>query len=317
MKFVPAVALALSIAPVAAVHADTVLTDYNLVVGGNLDSNSEVEGRTLVGGNLAGQNWSNYATRLTPSGDFSNVNSLVVGGNATASFNLQAGDARIGGNRTGNVNLNGAGSQVFANDASATSIANSVIPQMLSLSNGLRSLAADSTVSPLGSQPAAVRFTATPGADNIAVFAINGSVFSDSRAQQYELLTGAANANTTFVINVSGTTVRISEGNFVSAFSDLARRANIIWNFFEATSLEINQNLFGAVLAPVANLQNSTAIEGSVFVGGNFTQRGEVHLPLYRGSPPPVGTPAAVVPVPAAVLAGPALLGLLALARRR
>ncbi|MGH6633628.1 MAG: collagen-binding domain-containing protein, partial [Sphingopyxis sp.] len=56
------------------------LREWNLVVLGNLESSSEVEGRTFVGGNLSG-NSSNYGIRATtsPSGQ----PGLTVVGNVT------------------------------------------------------------------------------------------------------------------------------------------------------------------------------------------------------------------------------------------
>jgi choice-of-anchor A domain-containing protein len=105
----------------------------------------------------------------------------------------------------------------------------------------------------------------------------------------------------------------LSEGTTTSTFGGRAPpnvsvglpRATTIWNFSQATSLTIDRNFNGAILAPSAHLTNSTAIDGSVFVA-SMTQNGEVHLPGYTGVVPAPGT---------AVLAG--LGGLIMAARRR
>ena len=34
-------------------------------------------------------------------------------------------------------------------------------------------------------------------------------------------------------------------------------------------------------MAPYASLRSGSSIDGSVFIGGDFDQRGEVHLPLF------------------------------------
>lgn len=109
-----------------------IMNTYNLVVFGDLDSNSEVEGKTFVQGNLTGGS-SNYnikdiatssAPALTVGGNIANsglnVNGkgLVVGGNlaTTGSVNINEngsgnGDVVIGGNVTSNTtaNFNGNG----------------------------------------------------------------------------------------------------------------------------------------------------------------------------------------------------------------
>ena len=82
------------------------LREWNLVVLGNLESSSEVEGRTFVGGNLGG-NSSNYGIRTTTSPN--GQPGLTVVGNVTGSHkNLNNGSgAVIGGNVSSGFNLNG------------------------------------------------------------------------------------------------------------------------------------------------------------------------------------------------------------------
>ena len=99
------------------------LREWNLVVLGNLDSSSEVEGRTFVGGNLTG-NSSNYGIRATTSpngqpgltvvgnvnGGHKNLNNgsgAVVGGNVTSGFNLNGPNqtVKVGGTIS-NTNVN-------------------------------------------------------------------------------------------------------------------------------------------------------------------------------------------------------------------
>ena len=72
-------------------------------------------------------------------------------------------------------------------------------------------------------------------------------------------------------------------------------------------SITLDRNFNGAILAPLANLQNSTAIDGSVWVK-SFTQSGEVHLPNF--------TQYTTIPAPGAASLM-ALGGLLIVRRRR
>jgi choice-of-anchor A domain-containing protein len=281
-----------------------ILNDYNLIALGNLDSDSEVEGRAYIGGSIVGQASSNYGTMLLPRADYANVDVLTVVGNVGSGNALQvdSGDFRYGGSLSRIVNTNGVGGQTFADPSVASTLAG-VQAALTGASASMLTLTADSTASLPSGQPAAAVFNCTPGSDGIAVFNVSGAqVFSNNLVQQIELnLNGA----TAVVINVSGTNITFNQGNMVGAWNTAFARANVIWNFHQATNILFDRAMNGAVLAPLATLRNNTVIEGSTFVGGVFTQRGEVHLPGYTG----------YVPTPGAA----GLLGLagLAAARRR
>lgn len=84
------------------------LREWNLVVLGNLQSSSEVEGRTFVGGDLTG-NSSNYQIRTPSPSRFDQPGLTVVGNVTGGTKNLNNGaGAVIGGNVTSGFNLNGA-----------------------------------------------------------------------------------------------------------------------------------------------------------------------------------------------------------------
>ncbi len=93
------------------------MRDYNLIVLKDLQSSSEVQGRTFVGGNLSGGS-SNYFTKPgAQSGT-----GLSVAGNVTGSAkNINnGGDLQVGGNLDSGVNMNGGGD--VAVDGNATKI---------------------------------------------------------------------------------------------------------------------------------------------------------------------------------------------------
>ena len=288
-----------SLALAGSAASASVLTQYNLIVAGNLDSNQEVEGRTFVGGNLSGPA-SNYGTMLTPPAAFLGTDVLQVAGNITAgNINMQAGNLRRAGSRSGNLNLNGGGSEII--DPSLVSLASSITLELNSTSTILGALTPDSSVSFPSGQPGAATFNATPGADGLAVFNVTAAAVTSGLIQQYDLNVNGASA---IVINVTGASASFNAGNFVGNWTSQFARANVIWNFIDATSISIDRQFFGAVLAPGATLTNSTSIEGSVFVGA-FIQRGEVHLPSYTG----------FVPAPGAIVL--AAVALAPVARRR
>ncbi len=267
-------------------HAGLMST-HNLVVLQNFSSNSDVEGRTFIGGNFSSPNASNYGTQLTPAANWLGVDVLSVAGNMTIGnqIQLQAGNLRRGGTRTGNVNFNGGGTEIV--DPTLPSQVAAIVSELTLTSAALQALAPDSVLNLPSPQPGPAQFVANPGGDGIAVFSINGdNLFENGLVQQIEL---AANGATSIVINVSGVDIDWNGGNMVGQFLNQGVRATTIWNFFEAQTIDLNRNFNGAILAPFAHLVNSTSIDGSVFVE-SMAASGEVHLPNYSGYIPAPGT---------------------------
>ena len=79
------------------------LSEYNLIVLNDLASTSEVEGKTLIGGDLSGT--SNYGIRLTQN-DLSNGDALVIAGDLVSGSTVNANGQSvvIAGNNNGRVN---------------------------------------------------------------------------------------------------------------------------------------------------------------------------------------------------------------------
>lgn len=313
MRFALALALAAGLAPAArAAYIPTT----NLIVGGNLNSGHDVEGTVIVAGALSG-NWQN-SIELPQTPPYS-YDGLVVGGNASGSVKPSAGNTRIGGNftgsldnnskgsvtvggtNTGNINANGGTVTLNAGAAQATTITQAAVAELAPLSAYYASLAANNTLFlPTMNLPAQAVFNAlVADANNVATFTVDGSVFSNPNYQQFSLVRGGnVNANTTIVVNVAGpAAVTLSQNVNGGDFTSAATRSHLVFNFLNATTINAQVNVNGAILAPTASLTNSTAIDGSVFIGGNFQQNGEVHLPLFQGFIPqgnPVPEPASV-----------------------
>ena len=285
------------LASAVAARAD-LINDYNLIVIGSLTSSTEVEGRTFVGGSLT-TGASNYGVALTPASAYLGVDVLTVGGNLNGgNVQLNAGNLRLGGARTGNLNLNGGGVQI--NDPTVPGLVAGYQSQLISTSNFLAALAANSVVTLPGGQPAPAVFNCTPNAQGVAIFTVNASVLSNSNVQRMDLhLNGA----TSVIINVVGASATYNAGDMAADFT-AANASHILWNFNTATSVNTQRQFFGALLAPGAALSNSTTIVGSVAVA-SFNQNGEVHVPNYTG----------YLPTPGA--AGLLALGGLAAGRRR
>src|SRR5690606_3185804 len=79
-------------------------------------------------------------------------------------------------------------------------------------------------------------------------------------------------------------------GNFHSSFRSSA--SEILWNFNspQGASTFIDREWYGSILMPSASLTNRSAINGGVYVGGDFNQYADVRQVGYSG--PPVVYPA-------------------------
>jgi choice-of-anchor A domain-containing protein len=309
------------------------LREWNLIVFGNVTSNSEVEGRTFIGGNLDGTS-SNYMIRTpaaSPSGqpgltvvgnvtgntkNLNNGSGAVIGGNVTSGFNLNgpAQTVKVGGTISNtNVNQNTvqsglAGSnQYFLSDLNQQK---SLLQSSLTdLSGSLSKVASNSSVTIANNR---ATFISAPNASGLAVFNLTAAQLG-----QFSEIALNVNGADTVVINVSGENIALAK-NFLGGTTGLGER--VIWNFYEAKTISVSTAWGGSVLAPLAAATTSNYIEGSA-VFASLVQNGEFHLGTYKGSyypplvPPggdtsPGGPDGNKVPEPAAWLI---LLGALAL----
>ncbi|WP_226637347.1 choice-of-anchor A family protein [Novosphingobium profundi] len=305
-----AATLAAALAP-SAVLADSIpmvsgldiLRTWNLVVLGDLDSTSEVEGKTWVGGNLTGSS-SNYqisgsvdnsngVSGLTVVGDvtgniknLNNGSGAIVGGNVASGFNLNGGTQTVlvGGSISNtNVNSNvvqsglGASDPAFVQNLTQQKSLISTSTQELSYTLG--QMAATDTVAISGNR---ATFTATPGADGTAVFNITAAQLDSVGEISFD--TGGAD---TVIVNVSGKSITLND-NFLGDASGLGE--NVIWNFPEAEELSLSTAWKGSVLAPHANARTGNYIEGSA-VFGSLDQDGEMHVGTFAGGWDPSGDP--------------------------
>jgi choice-of-anchor A domain-containing protein len=96
------------------------------------------------------------------------------------------------------------------------------------------------------------------GSSKLAVFYVNGSDLSNARTIQF-----IVPASATVLINVSGTQVAIQNVGIISGQLD---PSNMLWNFYEATSLKMSSiTLPGSVLAPLAAAELSWgAVNGTM-----------------------------------------------------
>jgi choice-of-anchor A domain-containing protein len=301
------VAVSLAALPVFAQSASPItgidaLKEWNLVVLGNLESSSEVEGRTFVGGNLTG-NSSNYNIRggtpstngqpgLTVVGDvtgghknLNNGSGAVVGGNVSSGFNLNGSPqtVKVGGTISNtNVNQNTVVSNLGTTNPAFTvqlqQQKTQLADSMGSLSFSMGTLTSNSQLSIQGNKGV---FTAQPNAQGLAVFNITAADLDKIGEIQFNL-----NGADTAIVNVSGRVINLND-NFLGGTNNLGE--HVIWNFPDAEQLTLTTAWGGSVLAPLADAETRNYIQGSG-VFGNLKQNGEMHVGTYAGTYTPPST---------------------------
>jgi choice-of-anchor A domain-containing protein len=283
----------------------SVLSDWNLIVRHNLTGTSEVDGSALIGGSTLGT--MNFAVQGVTS---TNGDGLAVGGNINNTVQINSGgNLRLAGSAFGATNLNGGGSLI--NDAGVSSMVSSALNEVVALQSALGSLTSNGTLDGAGNMNAAP--TDINGA-NIAVYSINATQLNG--LGQLNLNFGSADA---VVINVAadinGVVSFNAPPNFVGGLGNQSNSSKIIWNLVDATTVIVNNNFNGALLATNADLQLlGGGINGSVVVDSISALNAEIRNFTYTGwLPPEQDTP--VVPLPGAGALG--FAGLLTIGARR
>lgn len=235
--------------------------EYNLIVLGDATVSSETEGPVYVGGTLTSNGYTVNPAGL-PNGSLGGA--LVVGGDLNnLQVAVQSGDVLIGGAQNALINNNGGGT-ITTGAAVPTA---DVSTAMTSFSSTLAALA--STGGSVSGDMNNKTVNAVAGLDGIAVLDLDASFFS---AGAFSLT--YSDTTTPTIINVSGANVSIS-ANANGAFD------NVIWNFYEATTLSIAAAFNASILAPLADaIVTGGGINGTVVVG-SLEQHSEIRPPLF------------------------------------
>lgn len=258
-------------------------------------------GTAQIGGNLGNANLNNNqkvdVTGSIAGGSFGNGNTVKalgsIAGNGSNGTTIYAGGAFNGNANGASVNAN----YNFAAPGAVSAPTSPTAPVVASIAATTAQLSADvkALSSALGNMTATNFVTGAPGnnaqmtftvtstdATTAAVFNLTATQFNNAQQFQFNL----ANLLKPVIINVSGATSynwtgTFASGNGVNAVGDVKQlNQSLIWNFVDATSLEVGREVHGSVLAALATVHNGSNIEGSV-VADTFNQAAEVHLGTY------------------------------------
>jgi len=251
-----------------------ILQQFDLVDYTNFSSNSDVEGRAIIGGDITSTNSSSFYTNPNGTGGApasSGFPALTVFGKIDNNININlnnGGSAYIGGSNAGKINYNGGGGLVNSVPETMSAIQGT----MNTLGVQLSALTANSTIN--SSDPNNVNFTGS--GSTTAIFTVSASTLETFRG--LNLITNGA---TSIIINVTGGgAINLSSGlNLNNGFN--SDQNHIIWNFENATNVNVS-SWDGTILATNATVTNTSQIDGAV-IANSFNGQGEVHQYTYEG----------------------------------
>ncbi|OSP54993.1 collagen-binding domain-containing protein [Pseudoruegeria sp. SK021] len=304
-------------ASAASIDINTMANGFGVIALNSFTSTSinHIEGPVYAGGNASGTNSMTFNDK--------NLSDVAVGD--------VTGALVVGGDYNGDLNSGGFGSIVVGGTVNGDT-SNLTVP-----------LTTGATIDTAGVSAA---FNATATALS-GMGDSTGASFDGDQNAQYNFVSGAADANglavlnldeteagafftgsndlkfdidgsvSTFIINVAGSAFDITK-----SFNNNAGVENIMFNFFEATTLSLNSTWNTSLMATNATLTTNVDVRGTFivedFVATNFEVRPFQSNSVFTGTLP--AGEIAPVPLPAALplaLSGVIALGALRRSRRK
>ncbi len=266
----------------------TPLSDYNLILSGDYSpsgGSGHVHGKSFIGGNLNGQN-----PVLSQGMDKSlTSNTSEVAGNINASsLKVDAGELFYGGdNNAASVSCNGTpyggSSSCLKQQTGLAAKRTNLVTELQTESDYFKSLTPTGSITGDSNNKT---FSYTGLATDLAVFTITGAQLFAGNS--WDISFGNAQK---MVINVSGTVLNSpSNVNLNGSFNNNYSFSNVLWNFFEATSINFSSGWAGSVVALNATINSNSNFDGAVAAKA-YIGNGEIHDYHWNYAIPAVSVP--------------------------
>ena len=295
-------------APAAAGTIDLgVASNYSAFVFGDYTTNgNSVAGALAIGGNatLAGNSIANAQH---------NDYGLVVGGNFNKVYGGSVnGNAWIGGNNGITQSYSVSGHVDTAATASAPVDFAAARTQLTTLSSELSKVGATGSYAAKDQWNQASKVFTASGS-NVEFFSLNASEFASFNNLTFNSIA----AGTTLIFNVAG-----ESANLGWQWQSLGSQYNVLFNFYEATSVTLNGlSLNASILAVNATINQGSGNLNGTIVANNWNNSVTLGKGRFAAADTPLfGTAVAAVPEPssyALLLAGMAIIGFTATRRKR
>jgi choice-of-anchor A domain-containing protein len=262
--------LAVLVALTAGRAGATTLTDsqifgqFNAVIFDNFSANSEVEGRTVVGGNVTGG--SNFEIR---SGlEASSYGALTVYGNVTVSgsLNIDNGSVTIGGSNNANFNLNTGGSAYIGGNNSGTLAVNGGTGSLgvIGSNSGALSLANGGSVYVGNGNTGSI--TANGGTNTVQINGNNSGSVSLNNSSTMQL-----NGSNTGTIQVNGGSLSYtgSAGNLTNVNNGPTNHVSSVTLTAPTSTLGSFASTFQTQLTALSSQLNGVAANSTATVSNN------------------------------------------------
>jgi hypothetical protein len=263
-----------------------------------------VENRTIVCGSFVSGSSPNFGIHITSNSNTAAIYSIEVNGQIVSGnpINVNADSFGVGTNPVHTISSSGVVSYVLdgrqvnmngGNQGATINVDANLTAECAAITTGIQTLSSilaqlpnvtGNNVSIPTTQPGPLNFYVNVVDSNgVAVFNLDGNtVLNNGQVQQIEIIVGSSVSSTLqlVVLNLYGTSISYAQGNFVGPWltSISTGRAHTIWNLPQATSLTINSNWMGALLAPYAVVTASVNIDGATAVQ-SLTTTAELHDP--------------------------------------
>ncbi len=292
----------------------TVNASGNTVIAGNIGTSSDVEGRIAAANDITVATTVGSTLGSDPYGSLADGYAVVAGGGITATnyFQISGGGNVYAPANSAGYNWNESSKGSLVTSGADPINFNILRSAMDALTLELGSLTANGVVgapTPPDGNPSWLVLVGT--STTLDVFTVTAAQFASANNP----LDIVVPAGATVIVNVEGTNVILGGGIYVNGQEEGDNNnddGDILFNFPDASTVSIEGQLDGAVLAPFAIYTSDSQVGGTILAAA-IGQTGEVHNLEFEGALPEGGAPEPKT----LVLMGTGLLFVAGLVRRR